>query len=89
MPGSKTRTVGPAVNAIDLSALKSPAAVSHRPTDGGVTLHLTEVKGPVMDWLKRSHFPEALTGEVHLPQYDAVASVKPDLARRTSEAQRL
>ncbi len=36
-----------------------------------------------MDRLKRSHFLEELTGKVHLTQYDAVSSIKPDLARRT------
>ena len=75
MPGSTTRTVGPAVN--------------HRLKDGGITLHLSEVKGPVMDRLKRSHFLEELTGKVYLTQYDAVSSIKPALARRTLEARRL
>jgi SulP family sulfate permease len=41
------------------------------------------VKGPVMDRLRRSHLLEELTGEVHLTQYDAVASINPDLARQT------
>ena len=41
-----------------------------------------------MDRLKRSHFLAALTGKVHLTQYDAVASINPDLARRTLDAQR-
>ena len=89
MPSSTTRTVGPAVNTIDTSAPGGLEAVNHRLKDGGVTLHLSEVKGPVMDRLKRSHFLEELTGKVHLTQYDAVASIKPDLARRTLEAQRV
>ena len=54
----------------------------------GITLHLSEVKGPVMDRLKRSHFLQELTGKVHLTQFDAVASINPDLARRTLEAPR-
>jgi hypothetical protein len=83
MPSSTTRTVGPAVNTIDASALESLEAVNHRLKEGGITLRLSEVKGPVMDRLKRSHFLEELTGKVHLTQYDAVASLKPDLARRT------
>lgn len=33
--------------------------------------HLSEVKGPVMDRLKRSHFLEALSGQVFLSQYQA------------------
>ena len=56
---------------------------------GTLTLHLSEVKGPVMDRLKRSHFLEELTGKVHLTQFDAVSSINPDLARRTLEAERL
>jgi SulP family sulfate permease len=78
-----------AVNTIDASALESLEAINHRLKDGGIAFHLSEVKGPVMDRLKRSHFLEELTGKVHLSQHDAVASIKPDLARRTREAQRL
>jgi len=78
----------PAVNAIDASALESLEAINQRLKDGGIVLHLSEVKGPIMDRLKRSHFLEELTGKVHLRHYDAVASINPDLARRTLEAQR-
>jgi SulP family sulfate permease len=78
----------PAVNAIDASALESLEAINHRLKDGGIALHLSEVKGPVMDQLKRSHFLQELTGKVHLTQYDAVASINPELARRTAEAER-
>jgi SulP family sulfate permease len=78
----------PAVNTIDTSALESLEAINHRLKDGGITFHLSEVKGPVMDRLKRSHFLHELTGKVHLSQYEAVASINPELARRTREAQR-
>lgn len=57
-----------AVNAIDASALESVEAINHRLSDAGVTLHLSEVKGPVMDALERSHFLSALTGRVFLSQ---------------------
>ena len=80
--------VCPAVNSIDASALESLEAINSRLEDGGITLHLSEVKGPVMDQLKRSHFLEELTGQVHLTQYDAVASINSELAQRTLEAQR-
>ena len=73
----------PAVNTIDASALESLEAINQRLKDGGITLHLSEVKGPVMDRLQRSHFLEELTGKVHLTHYDAVSSINPDLARRT------
>src|SRR5512139_331840 len=75
----------PAVNTIDVSALESLEAINHRLKDGGITFHLSEVKGPVMDRLKRSHFPEELTGKIHLTHYDAVFSINPELARRTKE----
>ena len=78
----------PAVNTIDGSALESLEAINSRLKDGGITLDLSEVKGPVMDSLKRSHFLGELTGKVHLTQFDAVASIKPALARSTLEAQR-
>jgi len=78
----------PAVNTIDASALESLEAVNLRLKDGGITLHLSEVKGPIMDRLKRSHFLEDLTGKVHLTQYDAVSSINPELARRTLETGR-
>ena len=79
----------PAVNTIDASALESLEAINHRLKDGGIDLHLSEVKGPVMDRLKRSHFLEELTGKVHLTQYDAVHSIDPEVARRTRDAERV
>ena len=60
-----------AVNAIDASALESLEAINHRLADSGVSLHLSEVKGPVTDALARSHFLEQLTGKVFLSQDDA------------------
>jgi len=68
--------------------LESLEAMNSRLADGEITFHLSEVKGPVTDRLKRSHFVQELTGKVHLSEYNAVASVNPDLARRTLEAQR-
>lgn len=76
----------PAVNGIDSSALESLEAINLRLKDGGIAFHLSEVKGPIMDQLKRSHFLEKLTGKVHLTQYDAVASINPDLALKTRQA---
>ncbi len=78
----------PAVNTIDASALESLEAINHRLKDGGITFHLSEVKGPVMDRLKRSHFLQELTGKVHLTQYDAVHSINPERAQHTLETKR-
>ncbi|RUM96759.1 sulfate permease [Pseudaminobacter arsenicus] len=66
-----------AVNMIDASALESLDEINHRLKDAGITLHLSEVKGPVMDRLKRSHFLEDLTGEVFLSQYGAMCRLGP------------
>ncbi|WP_338241366.1 SulP family inorganic anion transporter [Aurantiacibacter hainanensis] len=57
-----------AVNEIDASGLESLEAINHRLSDAGIKLHLSEVKGPVMDKLQRTHFLEELTGEVYLSQ---------------------
>jgi SulP family sulfate permease len=60
-----------AVNVIDFSALEALEALNHRLKDMGITLHLSEVKGPVTDRLKKSHFLDDLSGQVFLSQYDA------------------
>ncbi|MGZ9811617.1 SulP family inorganic anion transporter [Pseudoroseicyclus sp. H15] len=64
-----------AVNEIDLSALESLEAINARLFDAGIRLHLSEVKGPVMDRLKRSHLLEALSGEVFLSQHAATCKL--------------
>jgi SulP family sulfate permease len=61
-----------AVNDIDTSALESLEAIDHRLADMGLKLHLSEVKGPVMDKLSRTHFLHELSGKVFLSQYAAV-----------------
>ncbi|QTF91049.1 sulfate permease [Halomonas sp. BM-2019] len=60
-----------AVNLIDASALESLDAINARLKESDVTLHLAEVKGPVMDRLKRSDFLDDLTGRVFLSTYAA------------------
>ena len=64
-----------AVNTIDASALESLEAINHRLADGGITFHLSEVKGPVMDALNRSHLPQELTGDIWLSQNAAFAAL--------------
>ncbi|SMX29631.1 putative sulfate transporter/MT1781 [Pelagimonas phthalicica] len=66
----------PAVNEVDMSALETLEELNRRLSDMGITLHLTEVKGPVMDRLQRSHFLDELTGEVFLCQFDAWQSLR-------------
>ncbi len=75
----------PAVNSIDASALESLEEINHRLSDSGVRFHLSEVKGPVMDRLKRTDFLEHLTGKVFLSQYEALCELDP-LTAHISEA---
>lgn len=60
-----------AVNLIDASALESLDTINNRLKEARVTLHLAEVKGPVMDRLKNSDFLDALSGRVFLSTYSA------------------
>ena len=62
----------PAVNSIDLSALEALEEINRRLSERGVQLHLSEVKGPVMDALRRSHFLEHLNGRVFLHHHAAI-----------------
>ena len=77
-----------AVNAIDASALESLEEINHRLQDAGIALHLSEVKGPVMDRLKRSHFLNDLTGRVFLSQYEAIVDLKSNARPGSSVAER-
>jgi SulP family sulfate permease len=61
----------PAVNEIDMSALESLEAINERLHALGVTFHLSEVKGPVMDRLRRGDFLQHLSGKVFLSQHQA------------------
>ena len=64
-----------AISEIDFSALESLEAINERLGEMDVKLHLSEVKGPVMDHLQRAHFLSDLTGQVFLSQYEAVESL--------------
>ena len=74
-----------AVNVIDYSALEALEALNARLKDLGITLHLSEVKGPVTDRLKRTHFLDDLTGQVFLSQFDAWVALTGDRAPRAAE----
>ena len=60
-----------AVNLIDASALESLEVINERLSAAGVKLHLSEVKGPVMDRLKCSELPANLGGDIYLSTFDA------------------
>jgi SulP family sulfate permease len=69
-----------AINEIDLSALESLETINERLREMDVQLHLSEVKGPVMDKLKEQHFLREMTGNVYLSQFEAVDQVRKLLA---------
>ncbi|WP_444909946.1 SulP family inorganic anion transporter [Microbulbifer sp. TRSA005] len=64
-----------AVNEIDWSALEVLESINSNLLDREIQLHLSEVKGPVMDCLERSSFLQKLSGGIFLSQYQAFSSV--------------
>jgi SulP family sulfate permease len=64
-----------AVNEIDISALEVLEALNERLRELGISFHLSEIKGPVMDKLQKTHFLAQLSGKVFLSQHQAVQSL--------------
>lgn len=60
-----------AVNEIDYSALEMLTSLDQELSDQGIKLHLSEVKGPVMDKLKMIGLPERLSGNIYISQFEA------------------
>lgn len=71
-----------AINDIDASALESLEAIDQRLREAQVLLHLSEVKGPVMDRLDRTGFLQHLSGRVFLSHFEAVAQLTPEVLAR-------
>ncbi len=69
---------GAAINHLDASAVDGLLSLNQRLSDAGVTLHFSEIKGPVMDQLKLAHFPEHLSGNIYLTHYKAVEDLAPE-----------
>lgn len=70
-----------AVNMVDASALESLEAISARLASAGICFHLSEVKGPVMDTLRRAGFLAHFQGRIFLSQFEAFAALAPEAAR--------
>ena len=70
-----------AVNDIDASALESLESIATRLRDAGIALHFSEIKGPVMDKLKRSDLLDHLHGRVYLTNYQAIQALTPEIIR--------
>lgn len=68
--------IASAVNSIDAAALETLETLIAHLRDSGVTLHLAEVKGPVMDRLRRSDLLEKLApGRVFLSTHEAMLAL--------------
>ncbi|MDP2066956.1 MAG: sulfate permease [Burkholderiaceae bacterium] len=67
-----------AINHIDASALESLDAIELRLRQAGIALHLSEVKGPVMDRLQHTPFLKNLSGQVFLTHHLAVSTLTPE-----------
>jgi len=66
-----------AVNFIDTSAMETLEQLIDNFHQAGVTLHLAEVKGPIMDRLSRTDFLEHLTpGRVFISTHEAVKQLR-------------
>ncbi len=76
-----------AVNEVDASALESLEMLLEKLHAAGVSLHLSEVKGPVMDRLQRTDFLKHVDG-VHLTQLDAMQVLAPGLTQATLDSER-
>ena len=74
-----------AVNDIDASAIESLDALNLRLETMKVTFHLSEVKGPIMDRLRRANFIKRLTGKVFLSQFQAVSALDPETVKQAWE----
>ena len=70
-----------AINDIDASALESLEAIVKRLLESDICLHLSEVKGPVMDRLEKSDFLKHLSGQVFLTNYRAVQHLSPEIIK--------
>ena len=70
-----------AVNDIDASAMESLEAIAQRLNDAGIALHLSEIKGPVMDKLHRTDFLQHLSGQVFLTNYQAIQALTPEVIK--------
>jgi SulP family sulfate permease len=77
-----------AVNLIDASGLESLELTAHRLDASGIKLHLSEVKGPVMDRLTKSDFFSHLTGKAFLTQHQAMRALAPELTAEVDDMAR-
>ena len=75
-----------AINSIDASALESLEAIAERLHAAAIALHLSEVKGPVMDKLRTTHLLAQLGSPVYLSHYQAIVALTPQVASAARSA---
>lgn len=74
-----------AVNEVDYSALEVLELLNKQLYEQGVCLHLSEVKGPVLDRLRFTEFLSVLSGHIYLTHFSAFK----DIALRLKKSQNL
>lgn len=67
--------MGSGINHIDASGVEMLDQLNSLLNEQGVYLHLSEIKGPVLDKLKLIKFIDALSGEVFLTQHQAMQTL--------------
>lgn len=75
-----------AVNEIDLSALEALESINQRLLERGICLHLSELKGPVMDVLSNTDFLTQLSGKVWLSHHLAVSGITAAMNQQSTPA---
>ena len=68
----------PAVNDIDLSALETLENINDVLNDSGISLHLSEVKVPIMNKLSGTSFFTRMSGKTYLSQNQAFEDLRGD-----------
>ncbi|WGL17347.1 sulfate permease [Microbulbifer bruguierae] len=75
-----------AINEIDWSALETLESINAQLREAGICLHLSEVKGPVMDSLERCGFVQEISGRIFFTQYQAFTELRNNYAGCVEEA---
>ena len=73
-----------AVNEVDYSALETLELLNKRLYEQGICLHLSEVKGPVLDKLRSTELVICLSGRIYLTQFSAFNDIASRLGKSLS-----
>lgn len=70
----------PGINDIDATGIDALTGIEQQLRDAGCQMHLSEVKGPVMDRLTKAGFFDGFSGTVYLTQYAAVQALRQNVS---------